>query len=191
MELKVGKVKTPSVPKGQHSILEIFPFKSQNITEDGLSYLVTTDNKYISWQRINPQNIRGLNRQDQNYIMSRLEFFEKVFNEEHSIVSLMFPANLEPQIKYATKCLNQARKNNELHKIQKIQATIRKFQWIQANQPNSEFYLVLYADSLSELRENIQSARRAGGVNMLGFNNLSMQDLEKIVYKLNNMNSTI
>lgn len=185
MKLKQAKKKQTKIPKGQHSIYEVVPFKRRvgNIA-------VTKNETYISYLKVTPKNLGNLNRTEQEYIMRQFENLERTYDYDHAILSLMFPPNVTENVKFWTKMLQEARQQRNIAKIETCKRQLEKLAMVRRYKPNQEFYIVVYGDSLKEIQERKELLTRLGG-NALGLKELSPEEFEEIQQKECNMSTEI
>lgn len=190
MKLKQTTKKNNKINKNEHSILELIQYKAFKQESNGIDhYIINSSGLYCEWFRIDPNHLAGLNDHERENLMWNFEQFERTFNDDHSIISLKFPPHVEENLKFWIKCLNEARKKGENQKVITCKNMIRKITWIKNNQPNQEFYLVIYGKTHKELIDNRRLLRM--WINVFGFHPLPKKDLTKIIFKMNNMNTLI
>lgn len=185
MKLKKSKKKKTAIPKGQHSIYEVVPFKRRikNIA-------VTHNNRYISYLKVTPKNLGNLNGAEQYQMMHQFEILERTYDEDHAILSLMFPPNTTENVRFWTKMLQEARHQRNMAKVETCKRQLDKLTMVRRFKPNQEFYIVVYADSIKEMLERKELLIRLGG-NALGLKELSDEEFEQVQFKECNMNTEL
>ena len=185
MKLKRARKKKTSIPKGQHSIYEVVPFKRRI-----KNMAVTHNNKYISYLKVTPKNLGNLNGTEQYQMMHQLETLERTYDYDHAILSLMFPPNVNENVLFWTKMLQEARQQKDISKVTTCKRQLEKLSMVKRFKPNQEFYIVVYADSVKEMLERKELLIRLGG-NALGLKELSEEEFEQVQFKECNMNTEL
>lgn len=189
MKIKQGKVVKKQIKKNEHSIYELLPYKSQQLDNEEI-IIVDKNGKCQAFLEVSPQALSGLNRQEQFALMQQFEGLERVYNADHSIISLMFPPHVEENIEYLTKQLNRWRAEGKMNKVRHVQKQLQKVRYVHKNQPAQQYYIVVYGDSPKEASENRRLIKQLGA-EALGLHDVASDDLEKLIFKLNNMNTLI
>ncbi|MEG0553755.1 MAG: hypothetical protein RR533_09585 [Carnobacterium sp.] len=183
---KQNKVEKSTLSKkGLTSMLDLFPYKR---IEDG--FVVDKVEKYQAYLKIGTRNVYALSGSEQQQIMDHLTTLVRVYAEDISIISLMFPAGTEEQQVFWRRHLMQARRRKNRAQIQSCTEQIGRMLWIEQNLSNLEFYWIVYGDTKKELSEKIRDIKRNGGMN-LNLEDTSPEIMEQIIFKLNNMNTGI
>lgn len=185
MKIKTQKKKKMKVAKGHHSLYEILPFKRRvrNVA-------VTRNNQYISYLKVTPRNLGNLSGVEQEQMMRQFENLERTYNEDHGILSLMFPPRIVENVQFWNKMLQEARQEQDMARIETCKKQLNKLAMIRRSRPNQEFYIVVYADSLGEMQKRKEQLIRLGG-QALGLKELSEDEFEAIQAKELNMSTEI
>lgn len=171
--------------KEQNSTFELVPFKCMEENN-----LVKTDGTYTAFLKIKTKNINSLSSDEQYRVMHQLELLMRIYDSDLSITSMMFPTNVEENMRIWSKRLLEAKKAKDTPRIRACQAELRRIRWIEINLSNLEFYFQIYGDTKKELNEKKKLIKRLGGT-ILGVTDISPKDTEQIVYKLLNMNTEV
>lgn len=159
MKVRNVKVKKQRVKKGEHSIYELLPFKYRN--EYG--NVLMKDGSYVGFLKVIPQSLNSMNRFEREQAMETFNRLERIYDADHSILSLRFPPNIEAPLSYWNYMLNDARIKHDIPRIQSCQRQIRRMYDVSKKLPNQEFFFMLYADSENELEERKVQLRALGG----------------------------
>lgn len=165
-----------------YSIQEIMPYKRLEGSD-----IVKEDDTYMVFMKIKTNNINGLSSDEQNRVMRQLENLNRVYDDELSIISMMFPTNLDDNISFWKKKLFQARQEKNIVRTKVCLEQINRLYWVEKELSNLEFFFILYGKTLNELIQAKQIIKRAGGA-LLGITDVSPEDTEKVLQKINNMN---
>ncbi|WP_288395129.1 hypothetical protein [uncultured Vagococcus sp.] len=166
------------------SILEDFPYKRM---ED--SFLVTKEDKYQAYLRIATQNVFSLSEKEQTKLMDSLTTLLRVFVDCINIVSLKFPPALEKNVQFWQRQLISARSNGNMPQVISCQENLNKIFWVEKNLPELEFFITIFGESKEDLESNIKLINRFSSE--LQLTELEPDEVEKIVFKLCNMNTDI
>lgn len=171
--------------KELHSTFELVPFKCMEENN-----LVKTDGTYTAFLKIKTKNINSLSSDEQYRVMHQLELLMRIYDSDLSITSMMFPTNVEENMRIWSKRLLEAKKAKDTPRIRACRAELGRIRWIEINLSNLEFYFQIYGDTKKELNEKKVLIKRLGGT-VLGVTDISPKDTEQIVYKLLNMNTKV
>lgn len=166
------------------SILEDFPYKRM---ED--SFLVTKEDTYQAYLRISTQNVFSLSEKEQTRLMDSLTTLLRVYVDCLNIVSLKFPPALEKNIQFWQRHLIRARSEGNLYQSISCQENLNKLFWVEKNLPELEFFLMVFGETRDELEGNIRLINRFSSD--LSITYLTSYEVEKIAFKLCNMNTEI
>lgn len=177
--------KSALAKKGLTSMIEVFPYKRM---EDG--FVVDVEEKYQAYLKIGTRNVYALSGSEQQTVMDHFTTLVRLYAEDISIISLMFPAGTESQQVFWRRHLLQARRRKNRAQIQACQEQLGRMLWIEQNLSNLDFYLIVYADSKKVLIEKVKDIKRNGGMS-LNITDTEPEIVERILFKLNNMNTDI
>ncbi len=85
--------------------------------------MVKKNGRYLSFLKVTTRNINGLSASEQYQAMRHFENMLRIYEEEMSILSMMFPTNIDDNLVYWNRQLQLAREEND-QKIQDIQRFI-------------------------------------------------------------------
>lgn len=179
------KQKTGIEALGLTSMIDLLNYKRM---EDG--FVVDKKNHYQAYLKIGTRNVFSLSWSEKTLLMNHLTTLIRLYAEDLSILSLMFPAGTETQQLFWNRKLMQARKDRNSARIKSCQEQIGRMLWVEKNLANLEFFLILYADSKESMSEKVRDIKRNGGFN-LDIEDVEPAVVEKVLFKLNNMNTEI
>jgi len=114
----------------------------------------------------------------------------RIYEEEMSILSMMFPTNIDDNLVYWNRQLQLAREERNPVRARIIREQISRLVWVEQELSNLEFYLIVYGKTEKELKLSKTILKRAGGSN-LGIKDIPPKQIEQILIKLNNLNTPI
>lgn len=166
------------------SIIEDFPYKRM---ED--SFLITKEDKYQAYLRLSTQNVFSLSEKEQTKLMDSLTTLLRVYVDCINLISLKFPPALETNIQFWQRHLISARSNGNMPQVISCQENLNKIFWVEKNLPELEFFVTVFGDTREDLESNIKLINRFSAE--LQLTELEAHEVEKIVFKLCNMNTEI
>lgn len=167
------------------SILEKFPYKRIEKLGD-LTTVVTKTDGYQVFLKIKTRNIYSISGGDQFQLMDSFNAFCRTYADDFCIYSLMFAANTNEGINFWTRKLQQAQERKNKMQTAICREQIMKIIWVSKNISNMEFYLALYASSMSDAADKVKLATWNGGAG-IQLEVLNEDEVEKLLFKLNNM----
>lgn len=178
--------KKRKLTKGElYSVQEKIPFKRMDQAD-----IVKEDGSYMAFLKVATHDINGLSAEEQYSGMRQLEKLARIYEEDFSFLSLMFPANVESNLRFWNKKLMQARKLENTARITICREQIQRLIWAELKLSNLEFFLVIYAKGKKEMSLAKNLLKRSGG-SFLKLSDVSANQTEKILYKLFNLNTQI
>lgn len=187
VKLKQAKGKNKrSLDKGEFpSVQEKIPFKRMDQDD-----IVREDNSYMAFLKVSTQDINGLSAEEQYQAKRQLENLARIYDEDFSILSLMFPTNVDDNLRFWNKKLIEARIEQNLARIIICREQINRLMWVEQELSNLEFFFIVYGKTKKEISLAKTLLKRAGG-SLLQIKDIDPSRTEKILYKLFNLNSTI
>lgn len=179
------KNKTGIASVGLTPVIELLPYKRL----EG-NFIVDRDDHYQAYLKIGTRNVFSLSWAEKTQLMNHLTTLVRLYADDLSILSLMFPAGTEPQQVFWNRKLMQARKERNHVQIKSCQEQIGRMLWVEKNLANLEFFLILYADNKQMMSDKVRDIKRNGGFN-LEISDVGQEKIEKVLFKLNNMNTDI
>ena len=181
-QMKSDKKRTGKV---YPSTFELIPFKR---LENGR--VVTEDDQYIRYLQITTRNINGLSEDEQYQVMSKLEVLMRIYEHDFSWLTLNFPPNVESNLSHWRKKVFDARNAKDGARAKTALEQLSKILWVEANLKNLEFYFQIFGISEQDIKSKEDLVKRLCGL-VLGGHEISEEKVEKILYKISNMNSVI
>ena len=167
------------------STFELIPFKR---IEHGR--IVTGDDEFIRYLQIETKNINGLSEDEQYQVMHKLEVLMRIYEHDFSWLTLNFPPNVEANLAHWRKLLFDARRDKDLARAKTALEQLTKVLWVEANLKNLEFYFQIFGRNEQDIKNKEALIKRLCGL-VLGGHEIDEKKIEKILYKLCNMNSAI
>ena len=140
--------------------------------------------------KVTTRNINGLSASEQYQAMRHFENMLRIYEEEMSILSMMFPTNIDDNLVYWNRQLQLAREERNPVRARIIREQISRLVWVEQELSNLEFYFIVYGKTEKELNLSKTILKRAGGSN-LGIKDIPPKQIEQILIKLNNLNTPI
>lgn len=191
--MKVKKTRNTKKKKGRSketkkihtSTFELIPFKR---IQDGR--IVTEDDEFIRYLQIETKNINGLSEDEQYHVMHKLEVLMRIYEHDFSWLTLNFPPNIELNLAHWRKKITDARNDKDVARAKTALEQLTNLLWVEANLKNLEFYFQIFGRDEQDIRNKEALIKRLCGL-VLGGHEIDNKKIEKILYKICNMNSTI
>lgn len=148
------------------------------------------DGSFMSYLKITTRNINGLSLNEQHRVMMQFDNLMRIFEDELSIISMMFPTNIDANIVYWKKQLQLARQEKNSARFETIREQMNRLVWVEQELSNLEFYFVVYGKTEKEINLAKTILKRAGG-HTLNIRDIPEAQMKKITFKLNNLNTPI
>jgi len=171
--------------KVHSSTFELIPFKR---IEHGR--IVTKDDEFIRYLQIETKNINGLSEDEQYQVMYKLEVLMRIYEYDFSWLTLNFPPNVESNLSHWRKKAFDARNAKDMRRAKTALEQLTKVLWVEANLKNLEFYFQIYGHNEQDIKNKEALIKRLCGL-VLGGYAIDEEKIEKILYKICNMNSVI
>lgn len=167
------------------STFELIPFKR---IENGR--IITEDNEYIRFLQIETKNINSLSEDEQYRVMHKLEVLMRIYEHDFSWLTLNFPPNVETNLTHWREKVFDARHAKDSARAKTALEQLTKILWAEANLKNLEFYFQVFGSSEQDIKNKEALIKRLCGL-VLGGHEIDEEKIEKILYKISNMNSVI
>ena len=171
--------------KVHSSTFELIPFKR---IEQGR--IVTEDDEFIRYLQIETKNINGLSEDEQYQVMHKLEVLMRIYEHDFSWITLNFPPNVGTNLAHWRKKVFEARSAKDGARAKTALEQLTKILWVEANLKNLEFYFQIYGRNEQDMKNKEALIKRLCGL-VLGGYAIDEEKIEKILYKICNMNSVI
>lgn len=180
------------------SVVEILPYK--RITKE--EYLVDKENEYQVFLKVKTADLVNMNDSDLSRIISQLTSICRVYMEPMKILSMTNSTETISQQLYWKKKINKYRKiliskNSSEIEIKRYEVmlklaidNLRRVTWVEENLSELTFFIVVYAKNKKEIEKRVKDMIRFGG-KQFNFKKVSRKNLEKILFRLNNMNTEL
>lgn len=166
-------------------VIDLVPYK--RMEED---LLVTRMNHYQKFLRIGTRNIYSMSPTERQQVMDAYTNLCRLYVEDFSILSMMFPAYTEDNTVYWREQYVQAREAGNVTQQEVCQNQLFLMSWVEKNLANHEFYFILYGDTREAIDTHFRALRKYVSPE-LPLEELTPEVVEKVVFKLQNMNTEI
>lgn len=168
--------------------LKIAPIKQiQSLKSVGYSqetaYLLANDT-YAQVYKLNSYDLNLLNYKEKTILINSFSNFLRIQQDDIKIISLMFPVDTstqqtfwEKKYKLAETDMQRSLQSNELRKLKAIESVYK----------TQSHYLFVYAKSLKDLVEKMQSISQFA--DLIDNRPLSRKDKENLYFQLNNQDN--
>lgn len=184
-----GSKRSEDVKKGgskvHGSTFDLIPYKR---IEHGR--IVTEDDELVRYLQIETKNINGLSEDEQYQVMHKLEVLMRIYEHDFSWLTLNFPPNVESNLSHWRKKIFEARTARDGARAKTALEQLTKILWVEANLKNLEFYFQIYGRNEQDIKNKEDLIKRLCGL-VLGGHEIDEEKIEKILYKICNMNSVI
>lgn len=186
-KIKQGKSqKKRPLKKGElPSVQEVIPIKRMDQND-----VVKNDDSFFAFLKISTQDINGLSAEEQQQAQSQLENLSRIYDDDMSILSMMFPTNIDSNLVFWNKKLMQARNRQNMAQLMICREQIQRLLWVEMELSNLEFYCMVYGKTKKEIVLAKMLLKRSGG-SLLRIKDVNAGQTEKILTKLFNMNTAI
>ena len=165
------------------TVLDVLPYKS--FIHDRLHFIQYKEG-FVEVLALQGYNLSGINQDALYDIVYSYRDLIKMYVYPFKVLSLNTPLDTTPQQRYYKKLAQKAKSN-----IQKqlLMETYYEMKWFSENENNKEFFVLLYAETVSELIENREDFMRyAGSLNIVP---ITPYKKKTVFFKLNNPMSPI
>lgn len=183
------------VPKDKDSS-ELLPYK-KIINEE---ILLTNDNEYQAFFRVKTTDLTSISDDGFLRMVNKLTYLNRVYLEPYKIYSLTYPTDTVMQGLYWQHRVQEAKReilnNQDTHKEKYLKWNLKlasdNFERVDLVKtlPELMFVIAVYGQTQKELKNNSEIIKQAGGKE-LGLQKITGNDLEHIISKLMNPNSSI
>lgn len=167
------------------SVQEVIPIKRMDQND-----VVKDDDSYLAFLKVSTQDINGLSAQEQQQAQSQFENLSRIYDDDMSILSMMFPTNIDSNLTFWNKKLMQAKKRQNMAQMMICREQIQRLIWVEMELSNLEFYCMVYGKTKKDIILAKTLMKRSGG-SLLKIRDVSAGQTEKILTKLFNMNTAI
>lgn len=167
------------------SVQEVIPIKRMDQND-----VVKDDDSYLAFLKVSTQDINGLSAQEQQQAQYQFENLSRIYDDDMSILSMMFPTNIDSNLTFWNKKLMQARKRQNMAQMMICREQIQRLLWVEMELSNLEFYCMVYGKTKKDIVLAKTLLKRSGG-SLLKIKDVSAGQTELILTKLFNMNTAI
>lgn len=177
---------------------DIFPYK--RITKDG--YIVDRHDQYQAYLKVKTSDLVSMNNSDLNKVVSQLTSICRVYTEPVKIMSMTYLTETTTQQLFWKGKINKYRRilasNNLSNNDQTRHETmlklaidnLRRVTWVEDNLTELTFFIVVYGKNQKEIETHVRDICRYGG-KQFDLQKLRIDQLENIIFRLNNMNTEV
>lgn len=141
--------------------------------------------QFVKIFKIETIDFLNLNESEQNNKINDNTAFYRKYLEDFKIVSMRFPCDFSEQITFFKKKLEKE-ENNFRRKF--LNLKIQEFEVLEETTYNLEFYLYIFSNEYDNLLRQIEEIKDDFPTKLL---DLEKEKIERIICKLNNMNTKI
>jgi hypothetical protein len=176
------KEKKKKIKKLDKNILEYQYFIS---IDDNKIIHHKNNNEFVKIFKIETIDILNLNESEENIIIEDNIAFYRKYLEDFKIISMRFPCDFKIQIDFFKNKLDKEK--NEFRK-KFLNLKIQELEYLEDTTYNLEFYLYLFSKDYDNLIRQINEIKQEFPTKLL---DLDTDKIERIICKLNNMNTKI
>lgn len=179
-------------------IIDIMPYKS--ITKEG--YLIDKQDEYQAYLKVRTTDLVSMNNSDLNRMISQLTSLCRVYLEPLKIISMTYSTETTEQQSYWKGRINTYRKmlvspnlsDKEIYRYEVMLKlaldNLRRVTWVEDSLSELTFFFVCYGKSKKEVESRVRDIFRLGG-KQFDLQQVDKKNLEKILFRLNNMNTEL
>lgn len=183
--------------KNDLPIVDVIPYK--RITDE--DYLVDGFNEYQAYLKVTTTDLISLNASDLKKFIHQLSTLCRLYTDCFKILSMTYPTETKNQQLYWKSKISEYRKkllrnlsDTEYKRYQSMlklaSDNLRRVTWVEEQLSELTFFIVVYGKNKKELDNHVRDMIRFGG-KPFSLKLVRRDELEKIVFKLNNMNTEI
>lgn len=176
------KRKKEKLPKVNAKAVSLLPF-----VDIDANFIEAKNGSVIDIYQIGSRDIHSLNEDEGKRLIYEMTKFYRVYQYDFKFVAMSFPANTKVQQQYLEKKISNT--SNPIY-IQYLNHKLEELKFLEKHRVNQEYYIFLFANSLSMLDDQKKTIRR-----MLQFalpiQVLPEEKKQQILAKLNNQNSKV
>lgn len=178
-------------------ILDVSPYKR---IEKETGILVDKRDLLQVYLKVKTTDLYSMNEDDLRRYMNQLTSLCKVYHEPFKVLSLTYSTETtEQQVYWKRMAVRfQRRMNGEGVTIEEERVYYQRYSlavenlnralWVEKNLKELAFFVVVYGKNEKELVKNVKDMKRYGG-RQFDLQNMKAKDVEKLIFKMQNMNS--
>lgn len=179
------------------SILDVSPYK--RIDKD-TGILVDRRDDLQVYLKVRTTDLYSMNEDDLRRFMNQLTNLCKVYHEPFKILSLTYSTETTEQqvywkrmaVRFQSK-MNREGVTKEEERVcyQRYSLAVENLNrtlWVEKNLKELAFFIVVYGKNEKELVKNVKDMKRYGG-RQFDLKNMKAKEVEKLIFKMQNMNS--
>ncbi|PGX11849.1 hypothetical protein [Bacillus sp. AFS033286] len=186
-----------SFQKADAPVLNVAPYKQM---DKKTGVLVDQRDNLQVYLRVKTTDLVSMNQEDLNRFVNQLTNLCRVYHEPFKVLSLTYSTETTVQQVYwkrmATRYqmqmnhegVTKAREKILYQRYSLAVENLHRVLWVEKNLKELAFIIVVYAKNQNELERNVKDMKRYGG-RQLDLEHMKPADVEKLVFKLQNMNS--
>jgi len=179
-------------------IIDIMPYK--RVTKEG--FLVDKHNENQAYLRVKTNDLVSMNNSDLNRMISQLTSICRVYTEPFKILSMTYSTETSKQQMFWKSRINKYRRVLMDDNAPELEFTrhevmlrlavdnLRRVTWVEDNLTELTFFIVVYGKNQKELEIRVRDMTRLGG-KQYDLQLLNRDNIEKILIRLNNMNTEV
>ncbi|PDZ62305.1 hypothetical protein COA27_26850 [Bacillus cereus] len=186
-----------SFKKTDALMVDIAPYKS--IDKKTGTLVDRRDNLQV-YLKVKTTDLLSMNQDDLKRFMNQLTSLCRVYHEPFKILSLTYSTETSVQqvfwkrmaIRFQNRMNREGvGKEEEALWYQRYSLAVENLNrvlWVEKNLKELAFFIVVYAKNEKELVKNVKDMKRYGG-RQFDLQNMKAKEVEKLIFKLQNMNS--
>jgi hypothetical protein len=178
-------------------ILDVSPYK--RIDKNNGILVDRRDNLQV-YLKVRTTDLYSMNEDDLRRFMNQLTSLCKVYHEPFKVLSLTYSTETtEQQVYWKRMALRfQGRMNREgvtkedelmcYQRYSLVVENLNRALWVERNLKELAFFIVVYGKNEKEIVKNVKDMKRYGG-RQFDLQNMKTKEVEKLTFKMQNMNS--
>lgn len=179
------------------SIVDVAPYKR---LERKTGILVDRKDNLQVYLKVKTTDLLSMNEGDLKRFMNQLTTLCRVYHEPFKVLSLTYSTETtEQQVYWKRMAVRfQGRMNREgvTKEVERVWyqryslavENLNRVLWVEKNLKELAFFIVVYGKNEKELVKNVKDMKRYGG-RQFDLQNMKAKEVEKLIFKLQNMNS--
>ncbi|WP_077356079.1 hypothetical protein [Virgibacillus halodenitrificans] len=184
-----------SFRKKDNAITDIAPYK--RTTKEG--YLIDEEDNYQAFLKVKTTDLVSLNPDDLNRIIHQLTDICRIYTENLKILALTYSTETTEQQMYWKSKINKYRRiiSSNTGNVQRHETMLklaldnfRRVSWVEDNLSELTFFMVVYGMNEKEINTRVRDILRLGG-KQFSLKQVDEKNIEKVVFRLTNMNTDL
>lgn len=178
-------------------IIDVSPYKR---LDKKTGILVDRKDNLQLYLKVKTTDLHSMNDDDLRRFINQLSHLCRVYHEPFKVLSLTYSTETtEQQVYWKRMAMRFQRRMNQEGVTKKEERVcyqryslaienLHRVIWVEKNLKELAFFIVVYGGTEKELVKNVKDMKRYGG-RQFGLKNMQAKEVEKLVFKMQNMNS--